>query len=258
MANIKKVNKNCGSRLANARKDKHLTQSALAEMVNVDAKYISALENDRRNMSVELAMDFEKILGVRHEYLLGIDDHSTSVEQIAARRYSSNDMMDYLEFFERNDYILSTPFGDDGDTASLTFLSQLTDIHVFSHEDEHYKCTNDQLHTFFQNSHQIIETLKIMLVRQFVETACTPLSATEYQTEMDTMMQLFSEKYGEAGMTWLTEQRKFDQCHFDEMDKAAWGESMKAIGASVLQGLTPENIEKLAKLTLGEKKGAKA
>jgi transcriptional regulator with XRE-family HTH domain len=249
MANVKKVNKNCGSRLANARKDNHLTQSKLAEKVNVDSKYISALENNRRNMSIELAMDFEKILKVRHEYLLGIDDHPTSVEQITAMRYSSNDMMDYLEFFERNDYILSTPFGDDGDTASLTFLSQLTDIHIFSHNNEHFKCTNAQLHTFFQNSHQIIETLKIMLVRQFLETACIPLSESEYQSEMDTMMQLFTDKNGQDGMTWLTEQRKFDQCQFEDMDKVAWSESMKVIGTSVLKGLTPDNIEKLAKLT---------
>lgn len=248
MDNKEKVNKICGSRLREARRAKNLTQEQLAEIVHVDAKYISAIENGRRKMSAELAVDVGKVLEVRHDYLLGIDDFPSSTEKILAQRYSNNDMFDYLEYFERNDYILSTPFGDDGDTASLTFLSLLSDTHVISHEEEHYKCTNAQLHTFFQNTHQIIETMKLMLVRQFLETACAKLSEEEFAAEMSVMSSLFQEKYGEAGQVWLREQSKLDACRFDEIDHDAWSTAISDIGTTCLKELSPDDLALMQKM----------
>lgn len=246
MVEREKVNKICGSRLRDARRAKNYTQEQLAALVNVDPKYISALENGRRKMSTELAIEIEKVLDVRHDYLLGVDDFPTSTERIISQRYSRNDMFDYLDLFESNDYVLSTPFGDDGDTATLTFLSQLTDVHVISHKAEHYKCSNAQLHTFFENTHQILETMKIMLVKQFLKTACQELSEEEFHTEMSKMASLFQEKYGELGQTWLREQRKIDSCEFESVDHEAWGNAASAIGAAVLSDLSPEDLIRLS------------
>lgn len=248
MQDKEKVNKICGSRLREARRSKNLTQEQLSDILQVDPKYISAIENGRRRMSSDLALAASNALGVRREYLLGFDDHPTSSDKIFAQQYTQNEMFDYLELLERNDYVLSTPFGDGGDTASLTFLSQLTDVHVISHENEHYRCSNAQLHTFFQNTHQIIETMKLMLVRQFLQTACQPLTDAEFNSEMQRMEFLFKEKYGDMGQIWLREQQKVDACKFDEVDKDAWGQAASNIGASCLSGLSETELLHLKSL----------
>ena len=246
MENKEKVNKLCGTRLREARRAKDLTQQQLADIVEVDPKYISAIENGKRKMSSNLAKKVGKTLNARPEYLLGLDDHPTAADELLSKKYTGDNMYDYIEYLEQNDYILSTPFGDDGDTASLTFLATILNSHVISHGDEHYKCSSEQLHTFFKNTHSIIENMKLMLVRQFLETAYIKLTDEELKAEMKNMEQLFQDSFGETGQAWLEEQRKFDVCDFDGMDKDRWQDALTKMSTMPLQQFTsPSDVKKI-------------
>ena len=73
-------------------------------------------------MSFDLAIRLEEILDVRHEYLLGYDDHKSKWDKFASQKFERSELLNYCEILERNDYTLSTPFGPDGDTALMTIL----------------------------------------------------------------------------------------------------------------------------------------
>lgn len=241
----KTENTNFGTRLKDARVTKKMTQQQLADAVGVDPKYISALENGRRNMSKELAMDMERLLGVRHEYLLGFDNHPNSAQKMAAERYSQTDLMNYMEFFFKNGYELITPFGETGDTATLTFLSHLTTIHILQGHGQYYKITNNQLHNFFKSTNKIISTLEFMLIEQFFTTTAQVISEEEVNAEFNSMSKSFKEKYGKIGQQWLEEQLKIDNCDFENVDKNVWQEAIEAFTKIELNNLSEKEAVQL-------------
>lgn len=79
-----------GERLAECRKKKGLKQKELADAVHVTLQHISNVERGKKNMSVELARNLSKVLGVREEYLLGEDDAETDADL-------EEDLMDYSD-----------------------------------------------------------------------------------------------------------------------------------------------------------------
>ena len=93
MENKEKVNKLCGTRLREARRAKDLTQQQLADIVEVDPKYISAIENGKRKMSSNLAKKVGKTLNARPEYLLGLDDHPTAADELLSKKYTETTCM---------------------------------------------------------------------------------------------------------------------------------------------------------------------
>lgn len=59
------------------RKEKHMTQAQLAELVGVQKAQISALENQQRLPSIPLLIKLASVFNVSIEYLLGIPRHNT-------------------------------------------------------------------------------------------------------------------------------------------------------------------------------------
>ena len=208
MDSTSKVNKSCGSRLKEARKAKKITQQQLADKVNVDAKYISALENNRRSMSLELAKDISNIVGIRVEYLMCEDDCPTYKELFSTFSYSFEEQALFREIFTGNGYKLNTPFGRDGDSALFTFLSSFITSHILTKENENYLCTDKQLHCFLKNSRELLELMKKVLLKQFFETSCKKISSREADLEHKKMMEIFIEKFGDEGKLWLKEQEE--------------------------------------------------
>ena len=63
-------------KIAKLRKEKGLTQSQLAEMINVSNKTISRWETGEGYPEITLLMPLAKALGVTTDYLLKEDDQS--------------------------------------------------------------------------------------------------------------------------------------------------------------------------------------
>lgn len=59
-----------GSRLREAREEKHLTQAELAQKVNKAVSYVEMIERGERNVSFETFIDILKVLGVTADSIL--------------------------------------------------------------------------------------------------------------------------------------------------------------------------------------------
>ena len=66
-----------GQRLKEEIKKSNLTQETFGARVELDPKYIGFMCQGRRAISSKRAKEFADILGVRPEYLLGLDDFRT-------------------------------------------------------------------------------------------------------------------------------------------------------------------------------------
>lgn len=71
------INPVSGQRLKEELKNKGYTHAAFADLVNLDTKVIGFLCQGKRRITEKRAEEFSKILGVRPEYLLGLDDYRT-------------------------------------------------------------------------------------------------------------------------------------------------------------------------------------
>lgn len=80
MENNQKLNLECGRRLKNALKKMDVLQKDFADMVHFTQQYISDICRGVKPMTYENAYNFGKILGVRQEYLLALDDYMTESE----------------------------------------------------------------------------------------------------------------------------------------------------------------------------------
>ena len=71
------INPVSGQRLKEEIKNRGLSQADFAGAVDLDPKYIGFMCNGIRAISPKRADQFSEILGVRPEYLLGLDDYRT-------------------------------------------------------------------------------------------------------------------------------------------------------------------------------------
>ena len=62
-----------GDRLRALRKQKHLTQTELGEMLGLDKSTICCYEKETRQPPLENIIDFMQIFNVTADYLLGVD-----------------------------------------------------------------------------------------------------------------------------------------------------------------------------------------
>ncbi|MEN4977559.1 helix-turn-helix transcriptional regulator [Erwinia billingiae] len=60
-----------GNRIALLRKDKHLTQEALADACDLDRSYLSSLETGKRNPSLSTISKLAKALGIHMKEIFG-------------------------------------------------------------------------------------------------------------------------------------------------------------------------------------------
>lgn len=70
-----------GNRLQKLRKSKHMTQTDLANIVNVSKASISAYENDTRSPDIETLLLLADTLDVNSDYLLGRTDNPDLVDK---------------------------------------------------------------------------------------------------------------------------------------------------------------------------------
>lgn len=91
----KKLNPKCGKRLSECRAEKNITQEQLAEKTGYSIQHISYIECGKRNLSLDAANAFSKILDVRTEYLLCEDDCKT-IDEFASSLFNKGPISELL------------------------------------------------------------------------------------------------------------------------------------------------------------------
>lgn len=80
--------KNVGIRIKKARKQKNLTQSQFADILNVSKSHISDIETGKTNFGVDILILISEVLQISTDYLLRTDIpevkaiHSREIEEI--------------------------------------------------------------------------------------------------------------------------------------------------------------------------------
>lgn len=59
-----------GKRIAFVRKERGLSQETLAELVDISTQYMSIIENDKKNMSVEVLTKIADVLNVTTDFII--------------------------------------------------------------------------------------------------------------------------------------------------------------------------------------------
>ncbi len=60
----------CGDRIRSLRREKAMTQEALAERLNVSAYHFRRFENGKEGASIDLLIDIAELFGVSLDYLI--------------------------------------------------------------------------------------------------------------------------------------------------------------------------------------------
>ena len=110
---------NSGLRLKKCRVFREMTQEDLAKSAYCTKQFISALENGRRPLTIEMAYKFSEILGVEMDYLLCRSDFMTTAEKEAHHIKMIFDLTDlskalellgYRYYFYGEDYVLGSNY----------------------------------------------------------------------------------------------------------------------------------------------------
>lgn len=78
-------------RIAELRKEKHLTQIGLALKLNLSQKMISAYESGRHQPSVETLIQMSKIFNVSVDYIIGNSNLKKTAEYYMRNHLSQNE-----------------------------------------------------------------------------------------------------------------------------------------------------------------------
>ena len=70
------------NRIAQARKDAHLTVNKLAELLNVDPSTLHNWETGRRQLTLDRLIQMSQVLKVSVTYLLGLDEQISYLEPV--------------------------------------------------------------------------------------------------------------------------------------------------------------------------------
>lgn len=89
-------------RIAELRKEKHLTQIGLALKLNLSQKMISAYESGRHQPSVETLIQMSKIFNVSVDYIIGNTNFKRPVEYYM-RNHLSQSEAELLSIFGKLD-----------------------------------------------------------------------------------------------------------------------------------------------------------
>ena len=101
--------KELGKRLKECREEAGLAQWKLGMLASATTSFISAVECGRRRLSRQSAIKIAKVLRVRYEYLLGIDNYKTEeiTESEAYNLYDTSDpvMQEMSYYIDNNDNV---------------------------------------------------------------------------------------------------------------------------------------------------------
>ena len=70
------------NRIAQARKDAHLTVKELAELLNVDVSTLHNWETGRRQLTLDRLIQISRVLNISVTYLLGLDEQVNNLEPV--------------------------------------------------------------------------------------------------------------------------------------------------------------------------------
>ena len=87
-------------RIAELRKEKRLNQVGLALKLNVSQKMISAYENGTHQPSIETLIHLAEIFNVSVDYIIGLTDIKTPVDNFSEEGLS-NDEIELLDIFKQ-------------------------------------------------------------------------------------------------------------------------------------------------------------
>ena len=87
------------NRIAELRKEKHLTQTSLAMKLNVTQNMISFYESEKNEPSISTLIEMSKIFGVSVDYIIGNSDIPYKAENILADNTSQSEI-DLLAIFK--------------------------------------------------------------------------------------------------------------------------------------------------------------
>ena len=92
-----------GCRLRNLRKQRRMTQEALAGSLNISIDHLSKIEHGKRGVSIDLLLDISEALDVSLDYLLkGTIHTSLQMKDLIGRMQELHDQMAAL--YENPDY----------------------------------------------------------------------------------------------------------------------------------------------------------
>lgn len=89
-----------GDRLKNLRKDNNLTQSDIAEMLNVTDATVSAWEVGKAQPNHTMLVELAKHFNVTTDYLIGNDYDKVERLQIALKEAGINDLKKAMQILE--------------------------------------------------------------------------------------------------------------------------------------------------------------
>jgi transcriptional regulator with XRE-family HTH domain len=102
-----------GNRLREARKNRHLTQSELGNLVGVGKSAICCYEKETRNPTIETIIEFMEVLGVSADYLLGVDNIIKTVNnKDITYKTMTNEEVKFIEELRKDKLVYEMLFQD--------------------------------------------------------------------------------------------------------------------------------------------------
>lgn len=143
-----------GKRIAIARERKNLSQTALAEKLNVHRQIVSYWENGNRTPNTEQIVNLSKILDVSSDYLLGLTDACTNKKDLQF-------ICDYTGLNEESIQYLNQ-FIDPNRKNSDVFL-HIMDIFI----NDFIKENSTLISAYFLNTYSFISSNSLNLYDKF-------------------------------------------------------------------------------------------
>jgi plasmid maintenance system antidote protein VapI len=120
------INPISGQRLKEELKNNGYTHAAFGDLVNLDTKVIGFLCQGKRRITEKRAEEFSKILGVRPEYLLGLDDYRTRdrewLKTSTSAEAAKQAFFEYCLSFWKYEIAGSTPIYEEDDNGDQVVI----------------------------------------------------------------------------------------------------------------------------------------
>ena len=101
-----------GDRLKNLREQKGMTQTELADLINVTKVSVCCYESGKRTPSLETLDDLSNIFGVRSDYFLGKDVAVVGEDTNEYTYFISNSELEFIKLLRKNNKLHSLIMGE--------------------------------------------------------------------------------------------------------------------------------------------------
>lgn len=176
MKNKTDLNKKCGTRLKEMRKAKGLTQRELAESIPCTEQYISSLENAKRPICELMACELARVLNVRPEYLLCIDDYKEETERYRSLSEKDSLMRCLTLFIDHTGYEIDELESESiSKDSNLMFSSPPVEKWIIRDSQGNYNtCTRENIYELLEDIQGYIE----FRLKKF-SSKCSPATKEE-------------------------------------------------------------------------------